>query len=55
VDQIVHSAFVYPSDDPGALQKLARILSGDDLAVLDRINPGAEDFALSDELTSSVV
>ncbi len=46
----VHSAFVYPSDDPGALQKLARILSGDDLAVLDRINPGAEDFALSDEL-----
>ena len=46
----VHSAFVYPSDDPGALQKLARILSGDDLAVLDRINPGAEDFAFSDEL-----
>jgi hypothetical protein len=46
----VHSAFVYPSDDPGALQKLARILSGDDLAVLDRINPGAEDFAVSDEL-----
>jgi len=36
--------------NPGALQKLARILSGDDLAVLDRINPGAEDFALSDEL-----
>ncbi len=32
------------------MQKLARILSGDDLAVLDRINPGAEDFALSDEL-----
>ena len=46
----VHSAFVYPSDDPEALQKLARILSGDDLAVLDRINPGAEDFAVSDEL-----
>jgi hypothetical protein len=46
----VHSAFVYPSDDPGTLQKLARILTGDDLAVLDRINPGAEDFAVSDEL-----
>jgi hypothetical protein len=46
----VHSAFVYPSDDPEALQKLARILSGDDLAVLDTINPGAEDFAVSDEL-----
>ncbi len=46
----VHSAFVYPSDDAEALQKLARILSGDDLAVLDRINPGAEDFAVSDEL-----
>jgi hypothetical protein len=46
----VHSAFIYPSGDPGPLQKLARILSGDDLAVLDRINPGAEDFAVSDEL-----
>jgi hypothetical protein len=32
------------------LQKLVKILSGDDLAVLDRINPGAEDFAVSDEL-----
>jgi hypothetical protein len=46
----VHSAFVYAGDDPDALQKLVRILTGDSGAVLRKIDPGAGDFVVSDHL-----
>jgi len=46
----VHSAFIYPADDTGSLQKLARILTGDDLLVIDGANSGAGDFVVSNQL-----
>jgi len=46
----VHSAFVYAGDDSEVLQKLARILSGDDGAVLHKIDPGIVECVVSDRL-----
>jgi hypothetical protein len=46
----LHSAFVYAGDDFEALQKLARILTGDDGAVLREINPCIGDLVVSDHL-----
>jgi hypothetical protein len=44
----VHSAFVYAGNDFEILQKLTRRLTGDNYAVLGKINPGVGDFAVSD-------
>ena len=46
----VHSVFVYPGDDPDALHKSARILTGDSGAVVRKIDPGAGDFVVSNQL-----
>jgi hypothetical protein len=46
----VHSFFVYAGPDRDALQKLARILVGNEGAVLSEIDPGTEDFVVSGEL-----
>lgn len=48
--EYVHSGFVYPGNDPDALQKLAKLLTGDDRAVLCKIDTSAEDFVVSDQL-----
>ncbi len=45
-----HSAFIFPGNSPGALQKLARILTGDDRSVLSRTNPSAGDVIVSDQM-----
>jgi hypothetical protein len=44
----VHSAFVYPGNDPQSLQKLVRTLIGDSGAEISRIRPGVGDFTVSD-------
>jgi hypothetical protein len=44
----VHSAFVYPRNDPQSLQKLVRTLIGDRGAEISRIRPGVGDFTVSD-------
>jgi hypothetical protein len=44
----VHSAFVFPGDNPELLQKVARRLSGDDSAVIRPANSSAGDFRISD-------
>ena len=49
--QSVHSAFVYQGGSQDSLQRLARILTGDDKAVLHAIDASAGDFVVSDELT----
>jgi hypothetical protein len=46
----IHSAFVFPGADRDSLQKLARILIGDERAGLFEIDPGAKDFVISDRL-----
>jgi hypothetical protein len=46
----VHSAFVYAGDDSEVLQKLARILSGDDGAGLHKIDPCIVELVVSDHL-----
>jgi hypothetical protein len=48
--QRIHSVFVFPGADRDSLQKLARILIGNERAVLCEIDPGAEDFVVSDRL-----
>jgi hypothetical protein len=48
--QRIHSVFVSPGGDRDSLQKLARILIGNDGAVLSEINPSAENFVISDRL-----
>jgi len=45
----VHSVFVYAGDDPGVLRNLVRILTGEDAAVVGRLNRDAGDFVVSDE------
>jgi hypothetical protein len=47
----VHSAFIYSGNDQDSLQRLARILTRDDQAVLHEIDTDAGDFAVSDELS----
>ena len=44
----VHSAFVYAGNDFEILQKLVRRLTGDNGAVVSKINPGVGDVAVSD-------
>jgi hypothetical protein len=44
----VHSALVYAGNDFEILQKLVRTLTGDNYAVLCKINPGVGDVAASD-------
>ena len=44
----VHSAFVYAGNDFEILQKLVRRLTGDNDAVLCKINPGVGDVAVTD-------
>jgi hypothetical protein len=46
----VHSAFVYAGNDFEILQKLVRRLTGDNDAVLCKINPGVGGVAVSDQL-----
>src|SRR5206468_8840050 len=46
----VHSAFVYPGDDPESVQRLARILNGGHGVEVCQINPGGADIAVSDQL-----
>jgi hypothetical protein len=46
----VHSAFVYAGNDFEILQKLVRRLTGDNGAVVSKINPGVGDVAVSDHL-----
>src|SRR5439155_19659916 len=48
--QHIHSVFVFPGADRDSFQKLARILIGNEGAVLSEIDPGAEDFVVSDRL-----
>jgi hypothetical protein len=48
--QRIHSVFVFPGADRDSLQKLARILIGNEGAVLSEIDPGAEDFVVSDRV-----
>jgi len=48
--QRIHSVFVSPGADRDSLQKLARILIGNEGAVLSEINPSAENFVVSDRL-----
>ncbi len=48
--QSVHSAFIYSNGDSNALQRLARVLSGNDRAVVGGTAPGAGDFVVSDRL-----
>ena len=48
--QRIHSVFVSPGVDRDSLQKLARILIGNEGAVLSEIDPSAEDFVVSDRL-----
>ncbi len=43
----VHSAFVYPGNDPQSFQKLVRTLIGDSGAEIPRIRPGVGDFTVS--------
>jgi len=45
----VHSVFVYAGDDPAILRRLIRILTGEDAAVVSKLNRGIRDFAVSDE------
>jgi hypothetical protein len=45
-----HSAFVYAGGDSGVVQKLARILTEDDGAILHDVNPYAGNFVVSDKL-----
>jgi len=45
-----HSIFVCAGDDSEVLQKLARILSGDDGAVLHKIDPSIVELVVSDHL-----
>ena len=47
----VHSAFVYPGDDPESVQRLARILNGGHGVEVCQINPGGADLAVSDQLS----
>jgi hypothetical protein len=49
--QSVHSAFIYQGGNQDSLQRLARILTGDDKAVLHAIDTSAGDFVVSHELT----
>jgi hypothetical protein len=44
----VHSAFVYAGNDSETLQKLIWRLTGDNYAVIGKINPGVGDFSVSD-------
>jgi hypothetical protein len=46
--ECVHSAFIYSNGDSNALQRLARVLSGNDRTVVDGTAPGAGDFVVSD-------
>jgi hypothetical protein len=46
----IHSVFVYAGDDPAVLRNLVRILSGEDVGVVSKLNRGAADFVVSDEL-----
>ena len=48
--QRIHSVFVFPGADRDSLQKLAKIPIGNQRAVLSEIDPGAEDFVVSDRL-----
>jgi peptidoglycan/xylan/chitin deacetylase (PgdA/CDA1 family) len=48
--QSVHSAFIYSDGNQDALQRLARILTGDDKAVIHPIDTSAGDFAVSHKL-----
>ena len=48
--ECVHSAFIYSNGDSNALQSLARVLSGNDRAVVGGMVPGAGDFVVSDRL-----
>jgi hypothetical protein len=45
-----HSAFVYARGDSRVVQKLARILTEDDGAILHDVNPYAGNFVVSDKL-----
>jgi hypothetical protein len=47
-EERVHSAFVYAGNDSEILQKLVRRLTGDNHAVISKINPGVGDVAVSD-------
>ena len=48
--QRIHSVFVSPGADRDSLQKLARILIGNEGALLSEIDPSAENFVVSDRL-----
>jgi hypothetical protein len=48
--QRIHSVFVSPGADGASLQKLARILIGNEVG-LSEINPSAENFVVSDRLS----
>jgi len=47
--QHVHSAFVYAGEDFETLQKLARIVTGDDEACLQEVSPSIGDLVVSEE------
>src|SRR5437016_7877246 len=49
-EERVHSAFVYAGDNSEILRKLIRRLTGDDGIVISKINPGAGDLTVSDQL-----
>jgi peptidoglycan/xylan/chitin deacetylase (PgdA/CDA1 family) len=49
-EEQVHSAFVYMGDGSEILQKLVRKLTGDNGAVICKINPSDRDIVVSDDL-----
>ena len=49
--QSLHSAFIYQGGNQDSLQRLARILTGDNKAVLHAIDTSAGDFVVSHELS----
>src|SRR5437764_12534630 len=49
-EEAVHSALVYACDNSEILRKLIRRLTGDDGIVISKINSGAGDLTVSDQL-----
>jgi hypothetical protein len=50
--QRIHSVFVYPGADRDSVQKLARMLIGNEGTILSGIDPGPGDFVVSDDLNN---